>query len=96
MAAKIREAGLPASVSNTAGTFVCNHLMYGVLHHMAKHYPDMRGGFMHVPFVPSQTVNRPDPTPSMSEQDIARGIEAAIAAIAENETDIVAAEGQTH
>ena len=96
MVAGIREAGLPASVSNTAGTFVCNHLMYGVLHHMAKHYPDMRGGFMHVPFVPSQTVNRPAPTPSMSEQDIARGIEAAIAAIAENETDIVAAEGQTH
>lgn len=96
MAAKIREAGLPASVSNTAGTFVCNHLMYGVLHHMAKHYPDMRGGFMHVPFVPSQTVNRPDPTPSMSEQDIARGIEAAIAAIAENKSDIAAVEGKNH
>lgn len=96
MAAKIREAGLPASVSNTAGTFVCNHLMYGVLHHMAKHYPDMRGGFMHVPFVPSQTVNRPDPTPSMSEQDIARGIEAAIAAIAENKSDVAAVEGKNH
>ena len=96
MAAKIREAGLPASVSNTAGTFVCNHLMYGVLHHMAKHYPDMRGGFMHVPFVPSQTVNRPAPTPSMSEQDIARGIEAAIAAIAENKSDIAAVEGKNH
>ena len=96
MAAKIREAGLPASVSNTAGTFVCNHLMYGVLHHMAKHYPDMRGGFMHVPFVPSQTVNRPAPAPSMSEQDIARGIEAAIAAIAENKSDIAAVEGKNH
>lgn len=96
MVARIREVGLPASVSNTAGTFVCNHLMYGVLYHIAKSYPGVKGGFMHVPFVPSQTVNHPAPAPSMCEHDIARGIEAAIAAIAENETDIVAAEGQTH
>lgn len=96
MVAKIREAGLPASVSNTAGTFVCNHLMYGVLYHIAKNYPGIRGGFMHVPFVPSQTVNHPTPAPSMCERDIARGIEAAIAAIAENDTDIAAVEGRTH
>ena len=96
MVAKIREAGLPASVSNTAGTFVCNHLMYGVLYTLAKHYLGVRGGFMHVPFIPSQTVNRPSPAPSMAQTDIARGIEAAIAAIAENDADIAAVEGQTH
>ena len=70
--------------------------MYGVLYHIEKHYPEIRGGFMHVPFVPSQTVNSPAPAPSMCVQDIARGIEAAIAAIAGNETDIAAAEGKTH
>ena len=96
MVAGIREAGLPASVSNTAGTFVCNHLMYGVLYHIARSFPGVRGGFMHVPFVPSQTVDRPTPAPSMCERDIARGIEAAIAAIAGNEVDIVATEGKTH
>lgn len=96
MVAGIREAGLPASVSNTAGTFVCNHLMYGVLYHIARSYPDVRGGFMHVPFVPSQTINLATPAPSMCREDIARGIEAAIAAIAENETDIKAAEGRNH
>lgn len=96
MVAKIREAGLPASVSNTAGTFVCNHLMYGVLYTLAKHYPGVKGGFMHVPFVPSQTVNRPTPAPSMCQQDIARGIEAAITAIRENERDIATVEGHTH
>ena len=96
MVAKIREAGLPASVSNTAGTFVCNHLMYGVLYTLAKHYPGVKGGFMHVPFVPSQTVNRPTPAPSMCQQDIARGIEAAITAIRENEQDIATVEGHTH
>jgi len=96
MVAGIREAGLPASVSNTAGTFVCNHLMYGVLYHIAKSYHGVRGGFLHVPFVPDQAVNHPVPAPSMSKQDIARGLEAAIAAIAENDTDIAAAEGKTH
>ena len=96
MVAKMREAGLPASVSNTAGTFVCNHLMYGVLYTLAKHYPGVKGGFMHVPFVPSQTVNRPTPAPSMCQQDIARGIEAAITAIGENESDIATVEGHTH
>ena len=96
MVAKIREAGLPASVSNTAGTFVCNHLMYGVLYTLAKHYPGVKGGFMHVPFVPSQTVTRPTPAPSMCQQDIARGIEAAITAISENESDIATVEGHTH
>lgn len=96
MVAKIREAGLPASVSNSAGTFVCNHLMYGVLYTLAKHYPGVKGGFMHVPFIPSQTVNRPAPAPSMAQTDIARGIEVAIAAIVENDRDIAAVEGQTH
>lgn len=94
--AKIREAGVPASVSNSAGTFVCNHLMYGVLYTLEKKYPGVRGGFMHVPFAPSQAVGIPAPTPSMSMGDMARGIEAAIAAIAENSADIAAVEGQTH
>ena len=92
MVQNMRNAGLPASVSNTAGTFVCNHLMYGVLYTLAKSYPGVRGGFMHVPFIPSQVVNRPA-APSMNLQDIAKGIEAAIAAISENENDIAAAEG---
>lgn len=94
MVAKIREAGLPASVSNTAGTFVCNHLMYGVLYTLEKYYPGVKGGFMHVPFVHSQTVQRP--APSMSAQDIARGIEAAISAIGEFDVDIATVEGSTH
>ncbi len=95
MVQSIRNAGLPASVSNTAGTFVCNHLMYGVLYTLAKNYPGVRGGFMHVPFIPIQVVNRPA-SPSMNLQDIAKGIEAAITAIGENDSDIVTVEGATH
>lgn len=94
MTQKIREAGLPAGVSNTAGTFVCNHLMYGLLYTLEKRFPGTRGGFMHVPFIPSQTVG--SAAPSMRKEEIARGIEAAIAAIAEYRTDIRTCEGRTH
>ena len=95
MVAAIRNAGIPSSVSNTAGTFVCNHLMYGVLYTLAKKYPGVRGGFMHVPFIPEQVINRAN-TPSMALADIVKGIEAAITAIAENDKDINTAEGRTH
>lgn len=96
MVAAIREEGIPASVSNTAGTFVCNHLMYGILYLAAKKYPGLKAGFIHVPFIPSQTVNRPLPAPSMSVEIITKGLEAAIRAIDKNEEDIKTVEGQTH
>ena len=91
----IKAAGVPASLSNTAGTYVCNHLMYGVLYHIAKSYPAMRGGFMHVPFLHEQVANRPN-TPSLSKADIVVGIEAALKAIVEHEGDVRVAMGQTH
>ena len=79
-------AATETSVSYTAGTFVCNHLMYGVLYHIAKEFPGMKGGFMHVPYLHEQALKKPN-TPSLSKDDIVKGIEAAIAAIVENETD---------
>ena len=94
MVASIRAAGIPASLSNTAGTFVCNHLMYGVLYTLNKHYPGVRGGFLHVPYIPSQVTGGRG-IPSMSLSDIVKGIEAAIAAIGENEADLAVSEGKT-
>ena len=87
MTAAIREAGLPAELSNTAGTFVCNHLMYGILHHLAKYHPAIRAGFLHVPFLPTQG------SPNLPLEDIVRGIEAAITAIRDHEKDIFSIEG---
>ena len=84
---EIRKEGLPASLSNSAGTYVCNHLMYGVLYTLSKKFKEVKGGFIHVPFVPEQTVDKPD-KPSMSLTDIVRGLEAAIKAAVENQTDI--------
>ena len=50
----IQEAGVEAAVSYTAGTYVCNHVMYIVLHEAATNYPQMKVGFVHVPFLPEQ------------------------------------------
>ena len=84
MVEAIREANLPAAVSNTAGTFVCNDLMYGVLYTLAKKYPHIKGGFTHVPFIPAQVARRTPVAPYMALEDIKRGLEAAIAAIDKN------------
>ncbi|HEY4544098.1 MAG TPA: pyroglutamyl-peptidase I, partial [Tissierellaceae bacterium] len=54
MVEEIKGINLPASVSNSAGTFVCNHIMYGLLYLIDKKYNNVRGGFIHVPFIPEQ------------------------------------------
>ncbi len=83
MVASIQAAGIPVSVSNTAGTFVCNHLMYGVLHTLAQNCPTCIGGFMHLPYLKEQVTERPD-TPALSLKDLARGVRAALIAIVDH------------
>lgn len=94
MVRRMREGGLPSSLSNTAGTFVCNHLMYGVLYHIEKEFPRTRGGFIHVPFIPAQVVGRAAAAPSMSLGDITRGLEYAVEAVVLHQADISSAEGR--
>ena len=96
MVQAIRDVGLPADLSNTAGTFVCNHLLYGVLHLLATEYPGVRGGFLHLAFPPEQAAGRPSPVPSLPLADIVRGIAAAVRAMESNAADIPAAEGSLH
>ena len=55
----IRKAGIPAEVSNTAGTFVCNHIMYQALFTATKADKPFKAGFMHIPFIPEQTTDKP-------------------------------------
>lgn len=80
MVAAMREAGVPASLSNTAGTFVCNHLMYQGLYLTHKEFKTTKAGFIHVPFLPEQVMNRPQ-TPSMSLETIISGLVACAEAI---------------
>jgi pyroglutamyl-peptidase len=86
MVAALRGAGVPAEVSNSAGTYVCNHLMYGVLHFLAARAVRARAGFIHVPFAAEQALDRRD-TPSLPLATMAAGIEAAIVAAQRNARD---------
>ena len=96
MVQAIKEEGLPATVSNTAGTFVCNHLMYQALYLADKKFSHMRAGFMHIPYMTEQVLNKPN-TASMCLTDIVRGIEAAIGAIVDyKDKDIKLVGGTTH
>lgn len=87
MVAEIKENGLPASVSNTAGTFVCNHIMYSIMYMIEKEFTNIRGGFIHVPCIPAQVVNKVG-VPSMSVEDISKGLEYALRAVIKNDKDI--------
>ncbi len=75
MTAAVSESGIPCSVSYSAGTYVCNDLIYHVLHHYKG--TDIKACFIHVPFIPEQTEDKP----SMELETIAKALEIAIEAI---------------
>lgn len=77
LVAAIKEKNILGAVSYSAGTYVCNHVMYTVLYEAAKHYPKMRAGFIHVPFLPEQMEGRSTGF-SMELFDMVKGIEAVL------------------
>lgn len=79
----IREAGLPASVSDSAGTYVCNHLMYALLHHIAKEGLNIQAGFIHLPFLPAQAEGKTPPVPFMSLDNMKTGLIKALDVLAQ-------------
>ena len=95
MVEAIKNKGLPSTLSNSAGTFVCNHVMYGVLYYSHKEFPNVRGGFIHVPFITDQVVTKPN-VASMALADITEALEAAVEAIVKNQKDIHAIGGEIH
>lgn len=95
MVKNIQDGGVPASVSNTAGTFICNHVLYGVAHIQATKHPEMRTGFIHIPFLPEQVVDKKN-MPSMALETIVKGLTLAIEAIVKNDSDIKITGGKTH
>ena len=95
MVQAIKDAGYPSVLSNSAGTYICNHVMYGILYYIEKEFPNVRGGFIHVPYAPSQVVNKPS-TPSMALADITASLEADVAAAVSSKEDIRAVCGEIH
>ncbi len=80
----IQSKGIPAMLSNTAGTFVCNHLFYGIQHYLKD--TNIRHGFVHIPLLPEQSVDGSQPT--MKLEQIAEGLAIAAQAIIDNNEDI--------
>ena len=75
------------------GTYVCNDLMYHLLYQIDHEFPNIRGGFIHVPYATIQ--NHPN-FASMTIEEISKGLKLSIEAAIENEKDIVSASGSTH
>lgn len=93
----IKAHNIPASISNTAGTFICNHVCYGVAHLAAQRTAagkPMKSGFIHIPFLPEQAIGKPALTPSMSLETIVSGITHALEAIVEHGSDIKVSDGK--
>lgn len=95
MVNRLRENGIPASVSNSAGTYVCNNIFYGLMHYLAGEGSRRRGGFIHIPFLPEQAARNAG-QPSLALETIVRGLELAIEAALQHTADIKQSEGKTH
>jgi len=76
----LQDAGIPAAVSDSAGTFVCNHVMYTALHYAALKQPGLKAGFVHIPYLPGQVVDKPA-VASMSVETVVAGLKMAIAVV---------------
>lgn len=90
----LRDRGIPASVSQTAGTFVCNHVMYGLLHQL-QGKRGQKGGFIHIPYLPEQAAAHPGQA-SMSVATVREALETAIAVALEQDDDVKIGGGATH
>jgi pyroglutamyl-peptidase len=92
----MRAAGIPASVSQTAGTFVCNHVFYGLMHVLASR-PESggRGGFIHIPYLPEQAARHPG-QPSLALATLVDGLRCAVATALATTTDARETGGQLH
>lgn len=90
---ELRSRGIPASVSQTAGTFVCNHIFYGLMHHLAASERTVRGGFIHIPFLPEQAADHPG-EPSMALETIVDGLKIAIEAAVTHKEDLTIVGGE--
>ncbi|MBH3328762.1 pyroglutamyl-peptidase I [Pseudomonas oryzihabitans] len=87
----LRDAGIPAAVSQTAGTFVCNHVFYGLQHRLQG--SGVRGGFIHIPYLPAQAAAQPG-APSMALETLIAGLRLALTCAATTRADLREGGGQ--
>jgi len=90
--ADLRRLKLPAAVSQTAGTFVCNHVFYGLMHEL-RGQKKVRGGFIHVPYLPEQAKSG---QPSLTMETMIAAISTSVAVALRTRRDARSAGGATH
>ena len=88
MTEAMNKSGIPAALSYTAGTYVCNDVMYSMLHVLATKYPNARGAFMHVPFATEQATKQPVNTASLPIEVMTRGLEVALSVAVKHKIDV--------
>jgi pyroglutamyl-peptidase len=93
MLRNMQARGIAAEVSQTAGTFVCNHVFYGLMHMLATRprLKAVRGGFIHVPYLPEQAQDCAHPSLPLS--DLVLGLSQCVRSALQNETDIAFSAG---
>lgn len=93
--AALRKSGIPASVSQTAGTFVCNHVFYALMHHVAETGARglMQAGFIHVPYLPEQAARHPGAA-SMGLAQIVEGLKIAVDVSGRVQRDVLTGGGK--
>ncbi len=89
----LRQSGIPSSVSQTAGTFVCNHVFYGLMNMIQN--CSIKGGFVHIPYLPEQAVSHPGKA-SMSLELIVQGLLSVVKTTILVKEDILVSGGATH
>jgi len=76
MLSDLRDAGIAAEISQTAGTYVCNHVFYGLMHALRAR-PAIRGGFVHIPYSPDQAAHHPG-APSLTVEIVVAALRIAL------------------
>ena len=71
---ELNKNNIPSAISNTAGTFVCNHIMYESLYLASTKYPHIKAGFIHIPYIEEQVLDKPN-MPFMKKEDIIIALE---------------------
>jgi pyroglutamyl-peptidase len=94
MLCELRDAGIPAEISQTAGTYVCNHVFYGLMHALRAR-PGTRGGFIHIPYSPAQAARHPG-APSLPVDTVVAALRIALATALETTADRRIAAGAEH
>ncbi|MEV5546702.1 hypothetical protein AB0L35_11340 [Streptomyces sp. NPDC052309] len=94
-AAAVQQAGIYSEISLTAGTFVCNHVFYGLMHLLATEDKQRRGGFIHVPHTPEMPAVLAYGVPSMAVDTATEGLRIVLTTVAEHDTDIKVPWGTT-